>query len=172
MSQSALLVLVPEAERWVADLRALHDPVASLGVPAHITLLFPFLPPEAIGDRERSALAGLFGSVASFAFRLNRMGRFPQTVYLEPEPAGPFVALTAALAKAFPSCPPYGGQFGEVVPHLTISDKDPAAAAAVESEMRLRMADRGAIQANCRQVHLYEERSGYWSPAQAFGLAP
>ncbi len=46
---------------------------------------------------------------------------FPaNVVYLAPDPAEPFVALTEALAAAFPDCPPYGGAFDEPVPHLTI----------------------------------------------------
>ena len=43
-------------------------------------------------------------------------------VYLAPEPAAPFVALTEAVGAEFPGFPPYGGAFDEVVPHLTISE--------------------------------------------------
>jgi 2'-5' RNA ligase len=170
MPQSALLALVPEAEPWVADLRVRYDPVANLGVPAHITLLVPFLPPDTIGDGERSTLGRLFAKARPFDFALTRVGRFPQTVYLEPEPAGPFVGLTEALAEAFPSCPPYGGLFEEVVPHLTVSDKDLEKADAVAAEMRSRLTARGPIRATCRRIQLFVERSGYWKQAQAFRL--
>ena len=37
--QSALVVLVPEAEGLVKDFRDRYDPSATAGVPAHITLL-------------------------------------------------------------------------------------------------------------------------------------
>jgi 2'-5' RNA ligase superfamily len=37
-----------------------------------------------------------------------------------PEEEAPFRALTESVFAAFPSCPPYGGQFADVVPHLTI----------------------------------------------------
>ena len=68
--QSALIVRVPEAEPYVADLRARFDPVASRGVPAHVTILVPFVPPARIDAdvlrRLRAALAG----TREFAFRL------------------------------------------------------------------------------------------------------
>ncbi len=48
MSESALVVRVPAAEPCVAALRELHDPVARRGMPAHITLLYPFVAPNEI----------------------------------------------------------------------------------------------------------------------------
>ena len=48
-SQGVLLVEVPEAEPAVARHRERLDANAPLGIPAHITVLFPFTPPEVIG---------------------------------------------------------------------------------------------------------------------------
>ena len=39
--ESALVVLVPEAERLVKPFCERYDPSAAAGVPAHITLLYP-----------------------------------------------------------------------------------------------------------------------------------
>jgi 2'-5' RNA ligase len=62
-------------------------------------------------------------SVRSFQFRLTHAGWFEQHVlWLAPDPEAPFVELTARAAEAFPDYPPYGGQFTDVVPHLTIGD--------------------------------------------------
>ena len=44
--ESALVVLVPEAEAVVGRLRHRYDPSAAVGIPAHITLNYPFLPGE------------------------------------------------------------------------------------------------------------------------------
>jgi hypothetical protein len=41
-------------------------------------------------------------------------------VWLAHHPDTGFRALTAAVSKAFPDCPPYGGAFTELVPHLNI----------------------------------------------------
>src|SRR4051812_32565116 len=46
--ESAILLAVPEAEPLVHEWRAKGDPSAAHGVPAHVTLLYPFLPVEAI----------------------------------------------------------------------------------------------------------------------------
>ena len=52
MPQSALGVTVPEAEPWVKNLRERYDPTAAVGVPAHITVLFPFISPDLITDSD------------------------------------------------------------------------------------------------------------------------
>jgi 2'-5' RNA ligase len=170
-SQSALLVVVPEAESLVRDLRSRYDPSATLGVPAHITLLFPFLSPDTIGETERNTLTRIFARTRSFDFQLKRIGTFSQTVYLAPEPAESFMTLTTALVDEFPLCPPYGGRFTEVVPHLTVSDGDPLAIEVVESQLRARMSERGPIHAICDEVHLYRKSSGYWRCAETYELA-
>ena len=62
-------------------------------------------------------------AATSFEFRLARTAWFGETVlWLAPEPAAPFKHLTELLCGEFPTCPPFGGQFAEVVPHLTIGD--------------------------------------------------
>jgi hypothetical protein len=44
MAESAFIVCVPEAEPHVAVLRERFDASARLGLPAHITMLYPFMP--------------------------------------------------------------------------------------------------------------------------------
>jgi 2'-5' RNA ligase len=105
------------------------------GLPAHVTLLFPFPEPhrdvvEATGD--------VLSGVRAFDVEFREVRRFPNVAYLAPEPAEPFAALTHALVQRFPAWQPYGGQFDEVIPHLTIArDKPqpplPARARAVEA---------------------------------------
>ena len=45
MPISAFAVKVPAAEPLVGDLRRRYDATVALGVPAHITLLVPFMDP-------------------------------------------------------------------------------------------------------------------------------
>ena len=40
--RTALVIAVPEAEPVVGRLRSLYDEADTTGVPAHVTLLFPF----------------------------------------------------------------------------------------------------------------------------------
>lgn len=141
---SAVIVSVPAAEPLVGALRAALDRSAADGVPAHVTVLFPFVAPPAIDDAVLDALRAAVGTVAAFTATFDRVGWFgEEAVWLAPEPAGPFVALTAAVRDRF-GLAPYEGAYGsEVVPHLTVGhDAPPArlrtAAAAVEAGLPVR----------------------------------
>jgi len=126
IEESALLVTVPAAEPAVARHRSRLDKSAAEGVPAHITVLYPFLPPDLIDTATYAALARLFASVPSFRFTLDRTAWFPGPVlWLGPADPAPFSALIGLAAAAFPSCPPYGGSVAEVIPHLTIGEGAP-----------------------------------------------
>jgi 2'-5' RNA ligase len=130
VTETALVVEVPEAQeiydRWVDA----WDPPA--GAPVHVTLLIPFAPVE----EHREELRALFATAAPFSFRLSRVERFPDTTWLAPEPAEPFVALTKTLVERFPEYPPYGGFHDEIVPHLTVvSRADPDVLARAETAL-------------------------------------
>jgi len=113
-------VTVPEAEPAVGELRLQHDSSAPLGVPAHITLIFPFAPPEAVDER---AVADLFGRFRPFDFVLDSVERFEEgPVWLHPHPSAPFEDLIAAVWQRWPEYPPYEGRHDEPIPHLTISE--------------------------------------------------
>ena len=61
----------------------------------------------------------------SFPLVLASVRRFPNVVWLEPEPSEPFRRLTRSLAAAFPDYPPYAGAHDDIVPHLTIAQDVP-----------------------------------------------
>lgn len=133
--QSALVVTVPEAEPAVGAHRAELDASAAFGVPAHVTVLFPFLPPERLDGAALADVAGIVAAVPAFDLTLARVDWFgDRVVWLAPEPAEPFRALTLALWRRYPEAPPYAGAHTGVIPHLTIGHDAPrerlAAAAA------------------------------------------
>jgi 2'-5' RNA ligase len=103
-------------------IRRRYDRAAAEGAPAHVTLLFPFVPVSSLVPGVRRDLADVAARFAPFDVRFGRVGRFPGVVYLAPEPAATFTALTAAIVTRFPAYPPYGGAFDEVVPHLTLTE--------------------------------------------------
>jgi hypothetical protein len=90
-----------------------------------------------------AALRAFFATVAACEVTYGAVGRFPGGIqYLEPTPASYFVSLTERLFAAWPQCPPYGGQYDAVIPHLTLCDGAPAeecdaAAAAVAPALPL-----------------------------------
>jgi 2'-5' RNA ligase superfamily len=138
VSQSAVLVPVPEAERVVSGHRDRLDRAAAWGVPAHVTVLYPFVPPSAITAAVIAGLADAVGSIGAFGCEFATTAWFgEEAVWLAPQPDEPFRALTQAVSVAFPGYPPYGGAFDDVVPHLTVGDR-PAGGV---SELRAAEAD-------------------------------
>jgi 2'-5' RNA ligase len=168
--QSALGIPVPEAEPWVKDLRERYDPTAAVGVPAHITVLFPFISPDLLTDSDLARAAEIFRRFRSFEFRLEQVARFPESLYLVPEPDEPFISLTEATVREFPEYPPYGGKFTEIIPHLTVANRSAELSAIAETELLRIMKDLGPIHAVCNVVELYENSSGYWRWKQSFPL--
>lgn len=108
--------------RGLERLRRRHDAAAAAGVPAHVTLLYPFLPVGDVGPATRRELVAIASRVAPFDARFATVGRFPGVVYLVPEPASPFAELTAAIWSRFGAYPPYGGAHDDIRPHLTLAD--------------------------------------------------
>jgi 2'-5' RNA ligase len=159
---TAFAVVVPEAEALVHDLRERFDPVALLGVPAHITVLYPFLLPDEITPAVLDRAAAALADHAAFAFRLGSVARFPHAVYLAPQPAAPFVALTEALVRAFPGFAPYGGMHASIVPHLTVGQGDVAAMDPVAAELQAGLRQHGPVQARCDGLSLLENAGGRW----------
>lgn len=123
VGHAVLAVPVPELEGFVRGRTAFYD--ASFLSPdpafvhAHITLLAPFLP--APTPAELALVADIAATTPPFEVVLAEVAAFPDgLIHLRPDPAAPFEELTRRLAEAFPQCPPYGGRFDPVVPHLTL----------------------------------------------------
>jgi hypothetical protein len=132
--ESCLLVPVPEAERAVSGLRDRLDRAAAWGVPAHVTILYPFVLPAAVTSHVVATAAAAVASVRAFDCVFAQTAWFGQEVlWLAPEPADPFRALTIAVHAAFPQYPPFGGIYPDVVPHLAIGDRPPGGPGALEA---------------------------------------
>src|ERR1700691_2318154 len=109
--ESALLVETPEAEPLVATHRQRLDSNAALGVPAHVTVLSPFVPSGALDAAVLGELARLFASFRRFSYTFDRTCWFGENVlWLGPRDPAPFRALTELAFGAFPGFPPFGGQ--------------------------------------------------------------
>ena len=122
-TQTAVLVLVPEAEAAVAEHRAHLDMAASWGVPAHLSVVYPFVPPADVDDAVLARLAAAVVGVPAFDCVFSRTDWFGDDVlWLPPEPDAPFRELTRAVVAAFPAHQPYGGLYDEPIPHLTVGE--------------------------------------------------
>ncbi|WP_367139810.1 MULTISPECIES: 2'-5' RNA ligase family protein [Streptomyces] len=121
--QTGLIVRIPEAELAVRGWRSRLDPSAQAGVPAHVTVLFPFLDESRIDALVYPALADVLGRHQAFDLRFERCGRLPGVLYLVPVPDSELRQLTETIADCWPEAPPYGGRFAEIVPHLTVAQR-------------------------------------------------
>ena len=171
MAESGLVVFVPEAEALVGNLRLRYDESARVGVPAHVTVLFPFMAPSHITPEVIRECAGVLAAHTTFSFVLASVGRFPATAYLEPKPSAPFIALTSALARAFPAFPPFRGSFAAIVPHLTVAHGNATEAEEAAITLAAGLHSSGPVASVCASVVLMENSSGRWRPMHVFPLA-
>lgn len=169
MRRTTLLVPIPEAEEATARWWPSWDPPKARGIPAHVTILFPFVPArdvdEALCERLREAAAEVRACEVAFA----RVARFARTVYLAPDPAEPFVELVRQVRQRFPAFEPYGGAHAAVVPHLSVlttADEDLLDRAAAE------VAEALPLRTTASELVLMEElEHGGWQPRARFPLA-
>ena len=123
MGHSVLVVPVPALDEVVKERTAFYDASFVAADPdfvhAHITLLGPWAERPSAADLDRVArIAHTFGP---FSVKLAEVSEFPDgVIYLHPEPDRQLRKLTSRLVAAFPQFPPYGGQYTDVVPHLTL----------------------------------------------------
>jgi hypothetical protein len=139
--ESALLLRCPTAEPAVGRLRARLDLAAGVGVPAHVTVMYPFRPVDDLSAADHALLGRLFTAVPSFTLVGSRTAWFgDQVLYVELTGAEVVSSLTEAVTAAFPAYLPYGGAFAEVVPHLTVGDdRDVSVLRAAEDAVRARL---------------------------------
>ncbi len=167
--QSGLIIEVPEAETVVGPHRAELDANAALGVPAHVTILFPFVPPDRIDGGVLERLAELLSGARAFDYAFARTAWFDDDVlWLAPDDPAPFRDLTHRVHRAWPEHPPFEGAFVDVVPHLTVGH-------GVDLE-RLREAERAMLPllpvgGRAERVSLFvDDEDGMWVRTASFPL--
>jgi 2'-5' RNA ligase len=173
---SALVFLVPEAEVLVGPFRERHDPAAAEGMPAHITLLYPFKPPDQIDAGVLEKLRQCFAGFSTFTFVLAETRRFEspdQVLYLAPQHAQSFRQLTQAIWRSFPETPPYAGRHAEIIPHLCVAQV-PDLRQLDEVAERFAPAAQNVlpIEAHATEVALMDTSSGRWQVRTTFDLRP
>ena len=166
--QSVVLIAVPAAESLVGPWRHRGDPVSQLGIPAHVTLLFPFVPDPDSGVLDE--LRRLFAGVVAFDLTFGRVDSFGDDVlWLAPDQADRIREVTFALTERWPDWPPYGGAFPDVTPHLTVvAHRDPGLHAAA------RAAIEPGLPVGGRATHaslFVRGEQGRWTARAEFSLA-
>ena len=171
--ESAILLCVPEAEPLVHEWRLMGDPSAAHGVPAHVTLLYPFLPVESLDDGVLEELRWFFGGIDAFRVRFSSVRRFEEAgvVWIDPD-SDELRELTRAVARRWPECPPYSGTIpiDDLLPHLTIVQTDDralrqSAANAVSPGLPFEMLAASA-------ALWVQDADGAWSERTSFPFGP
>ncbi len=124
-SFTGLAVLLPELEPVVGQWRAQYDTTYA-GLPPHVTVLAPWIPPDQLTEADLDAVGQLVKSWQPFEVSFGTFGQFENgdefdVHYLAPEPADPFLGLVDDICAVWPEYEPYEGAFDDVIPHLTVS---------------------------------------------------
>ena len=171
---TAILITVPEltayTDRWRSVSRSTarsHVPLTEL-IPPHVTVLVPWVAEPTESDVRR--LSAAVASYEPFALSFPTAGQFPNgTAWLKPEPYDVVVSLLYSVFQAFPECPPYGGEFPDPQPHLTISSSTQGGPTVV-AEAREALATSPAPTIQLTELGLWREgEDGAW---RQFGAVP
>jgi 2'-5' RNA ligase len=165
--RGGLIVPVSEAEARIQPDGAAFLPVWSDGMPAHVTLLFPFWRLDQLDAEGLADLTALFASAPSIRATFADVGQFPGFAYLAPEPREWFIGLTEVLSSRF-GLLPYGGVHPSIVPHLTVArHPDPDVLTPITASLRQYL----PLETDVHEVWLMEEAAdGHWDRAATFPL--
>ena len=131
------MIVLEDAEPFDEVRRDFAVEAVELGIPFHITLLFPFTPREQLTAGLLAELRAFFAARRGFEFELARVAEWPGVVYAVPEPDTALRDCMQALFLRFPQWPPYGGVHPEVIPHATLGEEVDAPSVRAEIERRL-----------------------------------
>ncbi|MET9279073.1 2'-5' RNA ligase family protein [Streptomyces anthocyanicus] len=124
---TAVLALLPDAEPLLRAAAAVDGSAVRPGLPAHATLLYPWLPADEVGKPELRRLRAALpvGPVPVRLATVERTGGFVGV------PVPGLDQVADAVRTAFPAQVPYGGRFGpRPQVHVTVAlDAAPQAAA-------------------------------------------
>ena len=138
---TTIVGLAPWAEPAVGALRAAHDLHAALGVPAHVTLLGPFLAPRRVTADVVAQVRSLLTACEPVPVVLDVVATFGRAVWLLPRDPAPLVALTERLRAEWPAAPAPSSRHHVTVVH----DADEATRARAEAALRARLPLAGVL---------------------------
>ena len=166
--QTGLVLHVPEVRSIVGPIRRKHDPAASVGMPPHVTLIYPFMDSRAFDAAARRRLNSVCATTSPISMRFKGCGMFDRVLWLAPEPEEPIIGLVRSMAAAFPDYPPFGGAFAEIIPHLTVAHGDPSVFPKLQR--RLERALASALEAEVRQISWFGLSEEGWIELGRFDL--
>lgn len=145
--------------------------MAELGVPPHVSLLFPWRETPVTAD-DLEEVSSAIKTIRAFAIRFGGVAVFPNgTVYAAVEPSEQLSSLLRRIWGAFPETPPYGGEFGAPQPHLTLAKCAPADAPTVAAQLEERLRPILPLDLRVSAITVLEQQpDDTWRVAGRIGL--
>jgi 2'-5' RNA ligase len=123
MLSTAVVIFTPhEVQAIATPIMRQHALESLIRVPAHITLMFPFVPYVQL-DEAAQTVVSVCAQIKPFDITLSGYDQFPGVIFMPPTNPQPIKAVFRQLFDAFPLYPPYGGAFGsDLHPHVTVGE--------------------------------------------------
>ncbi|GEM_PF-734120 len=120
---TSLVFITPhEVQAHAIPLLKAHAPDSQTRIPAHMTIMYPFVPFDQLANTARK-LREICSQIEPFELTLAGYGTFPGAVYMQLVNPEPFKAMYRTIFAAFPDYPPYRGVFGDDLhPHVTVAE--------------------------------------------------
>jgi 2'-5' RNA ligase len=166
VGDSALVFLVPEVEPAVRFWRSAHDPSAAEGMPAHMTVLYPFIAEGDLREGTLNELKAICDKWQPIEVEFAEFGHFPGVLWLNPDSVHCLDFITS-IRQGFPQCLPYGRSDLEVIPHLTITD---GASEQIEEQAQAEIAPHLPLKAVLASVALMAFDGKNWVCRREFFL--
>jgi 2'-5' RNA ligase len=122
LSTTVMIVAPHDVQAIAVPILRQYAPETLIRVPAHITLLYPFVPVEHL-DNACVMLQEVCAEIPPFEITLSGYDSFPGIAFMKLADPEPIRAVFRRIFEAFPDYPPYGGRFGnELNPHMTVAE--------------------------------------------------
>jgi hypothetical protein len=126
-------------------------------IPFSLTLLYPWVPRDALTEAKLDGLRSFFAGVPPLVFDLVRVAEFPgAVVYAVPEPEDELRATMRALWARYPDYPPYREPGGDPPPHATLGRLEGEFAITLD-DARARVEPLLPVRCDVREATLMEE---------------
>ena len=119
--QTGLVIPVPAADALLASVGTRYPGAVREGVPAHVSLLYPFVAAAELDERVTTALGELLVEQTPMRVRFAQCYRRDGFVALRPEPIEELKDLVSETRRRWPDVVPYEGIYEDVEPHLTVA---------------------------------------------------
>lgn len=170
--ETSIDIHFPELTDLISSYRAKTVAVAAKGVPPHITLLYPWVDASQINNHiER--LKFTLKHISPFSIIFSSFNFFPNgTLFLQLADDKPIRNVMKAIRNAFPKILPYGGEFLDPAPHLTIAKtRTPEEALRMKKEIVTVIEPKLPITVDVNQVIVMQEtESENWQNAEVIKL--